>query len=68
MSLVTATFEYSDRMVCDSCGTNDQVHYNLVLFHGKNYFMADPDIAVWCENCGGEANMIDPECYEGGES
>ena len=46
-------------MVCESCGTNDSIHYNLVLFHGKSHFMDDPDIAVWCENYGGEANMID---------
>ncbi len=63
----TEVFEYSERMVCDTCGTNDQVHYNLVCFHGRDGFMQDPDIAVWCENCGGEADMVDPEFYEPAE-
>lgn len=62
-----AIFEYSDSMVCDSCGTNDQVHYNLFVRHGSTWAESDPDIDVWCNNCGGEANMVDPECYEPSE-
>lgn len=66
MNEAKAEFHYDHDLVCSSCGKNDRVHYNLVLFHGKSYFMDDPDIAVWCENCGGEADMIDPDCFDPG--
>lgn len=68
MSLVTATFEYSDVMVCEKCGTNDGIHYNLVVHHGSTDAHLGFEGDVWCVNCMEEANMIDPECYEGGES
>lgn len=65
--MTKAIFDYDHDAVCSSCGTNDQVHYNLFLFHGKSYFMDDPNIAVWCGHCDGEAHLIDPDCYEPSE-
>jgi hypothetical protein len=60
-----AIFAYSERMVCDTCGTNDQIHYNLFLRHGTTSFMADPDCEAWCNTCQKEASFVDPEWIEG---
>jgi hypothetical protein len=58
--MITATFEYDETRVCASCGTNDQVHYNLYVNHGSDCFNNDPDTPVWCESCG-ETSMFEPE-------
>ena len=62
-----AIFEYSDRMVCNHCGTNDQIHYNLFVRHGETWVESDPNGEIWCNNCDCEVAMVDPECYEPSE-
>ena len=59
-----AIFAYSERMVCDTCGTNDQIHYNLFLRHGTTTFIPDPECEAWCNTCGGEVSFVDPEGFE----
>ena len=57
---IQAIFEYPEDRVCETCKTNDEVHYNMHVFHGYDHTNPDPDIDVWCQKCG-ETNMVEPE-------
>jgi hypothetical protein len=57
--MTIATFDYDETRVCGSCHTNDLIHYNLFVMHGRAYFMDDPDCAAWCERCEQECSLID---------
>lgn len=57
--MTIATFDYDETRVCDTCHTNDKIHYNLFVRHGRDYFIDDPDCAVWCERCFQDCNLID---------
>ena len=57
----TFNFTIDDSLVCSGCQTNRHVHYNIIGFHqGKAY--ADPDIAIWCNRCEAEAEMVELGC------
>ena len=62
--MTIATFEYDETRVCESCHTNDSIHYNLFVMHGRAYFMDDPDCAAWCERCEQECSLIDVDDIE----
>ena len=57
---IQAIFEYPENRVCETCETNDEVHYNMYVRHGDDYTNEDPEIDVWCQKCG-ETSMVDPE-------
>ena len=57
--MTIATFDYDETRVCGSCHTNDLIHYNLFVMHGRAYLMDDPDCAAWCERCEQECSLID---------
>ena len=57
----TFNFTIDDSLVCSGCQTNRHVHYNIIGFHqGKAY--ADPDVAIWCNRCEAEAEMVELGC------
>ena len=49
MSFVT--FDWDETLVCESCGENDLIHYNLVIKHRRLKVYDDPDCSHWCERC-----------------
>jgi hypothetical protein len=49
MSFVT--FDWDETLVCESCGENDLIHYNLVIKHRRLRVYDDPDCSHWCERC-----------------
>ena len=57
--MTIATFDYDETRVCDTCYTNDGIHYNLVLFHGGERFHDDPDCSAWCDHCFQDCSLID---------
>ena len=59
--MTIATFDYDETRVCDKCYTNDQIHHNLFLMHGNDYFHDDPDCAAWCNRCFADCNLIDED-------
>jgi hypothetical protein len=60
---IQAIFEYDATRVCETCKTNDQVHYNMFVRHGDDYTNEDPEADIWCQKCG-ETSMDDPEDEE----
>ena len=57
--MTIATFDYDETRVCDTCHTNDKIHYNLFVLHGKDRFIDDPDCAAWCDRCFQDCSLID---------
>jgi len=57
--MTIATFDYDEKRVCDTCHTNDKIHYNLFVLHGRDNFHDDPDCAAWCERCFQDCSLID---------
>jgi len=57
--MTIATFDYDEKRVCDTCHTNDKIHYNLFVLHGSDKFSDDPDCAAWCERCFQDCSLID---------
>ena len=57
--MTIATFDYDEKRVCDTCHTNDKIHYNLFVLHGRDKFIDDPDCAAWCERCFQDCSLID---------
>lgn len=68
MNMVDVHLSYDADLVCSICKTNDTIHYNHFIFHGKNYAHADPDIDVWCDACSGQCDLIEPEEEDEDES
>ena len=58
-AFIDAVFSYPKDMVCSRCKTNDKIHYNLFIFHGRQNFHDDPECAAWCENCHVECELED---------
>ena len=62
MSNITATFTYDPNLVCKMCKTNDSIHYNLFIMHGKDYLQEDPECGCWCDTCClHDPVLIDPD-------
>ena len=59
--MTIATFDYDETLVCDKCYTNDKIHHNLFLMHGRDRFHDDPDCAAWCDHCFRACNLIDED-------
>ena len=58
-AFIDAVFSYPKDMVCSRCKTNDKIHYNLFIFHGRQNFHDDPECAAWCDNCHVECELED---------
>jgi len=55
--MTIATFDYDETRVCDTCYTNDGIHYNLFVMHGIANIV--PGSAAWCDHCCQDCSLID---------
>ena len=61
--LIKFVIEMDPELVCESCGTNDSVHYNYTIFHTGGIARDDElgEFGVWCNDCGSETTMVHPD-------
>jgi hypothetical protein len=57
--MLIAKYEYDEKLVCQHCNTNDKVHYNFYVPHWLGVALADPETAIWCNNCECETTMVE---------